>query len=905
MKNKKGWFIAVCLLQAVLITALICGAQYKVWQYFNHEISVINSDSVIDGFAYSPYQKMQDPKTGVRPTDAEIRADMRLLSEKTKRIRTYSSLENPQVASIANEFGIKVTQGIWLDRDSEKNEKEIEAGIALANANPNIERLMVGNESVMRQDLTADQLVSIIQRVRKGVKNHKVIITTAETWDIWLKNPQLAQEVWQITVHLLPFNEGLSINDAVKYSLQRYDEVQNAYPKKHMLIGETGWPSNGDDYKGSHPSIENEARYVREFLVQANKRDLDYFLMEAVDQPWKAAQEGWIGAYWGMYNADRQPKFKLEGPVSNSLYWKQKAELATYAGIIPIFILCLLLGRLKFMGKFWMSFLLQLCISVVVIAIALPKDYYMSQHDIVVLALLILGMVTTSAVLLIQAFEVLEVLYSRHWNRAFNPATPVLAEEEPLVCIHLACCNEPPDMVIETVESLRKLRYTNFQVMVIDNNTKDDSLWKPVQAYMKELDPKRFKFYHLPQISGFKAGALNFALRETDPEVKVIAVIDADYVVTPEWLSELVPHFKHEKTAVVQAPQAHRLWEHSLFRRWVNWEFDGFFRIGMHHRNERNALIQHGTMTMVRRDCLEKVGGWSEWCICEDTELGLRLLEDGMELQYVDKVYGHGLTPTDFAGLKSQRFRWAFGAMQILKGHLGQLTGKSSLNLSQRYHFLTGWIPWISEMLQFIFSFATIFWTIAMIANPRIFNVPVVSLITPVLALMVCKGLMGVIAYRLRVKCSWLDVLGTSIVSVALSHSIARGVFAGIVKKTGTFVVTPKGWKAKKGFHAMVGPVREEIGMLLTIVFAIGAYAGTHNLGLSALSWIGVMVMQAIPYFCSLICQITALGQRSEEEAMDNDKKEPLLIQEIKDVITEKLADKIGDKPLDPPGDLA
>lgn len=852
------------LIQAIVLSALIGGFHYKVWEYFNHEISMISSDKLIDGFAYSAYQKNQSPELRGYPSEEQITTDLKIMNENTKKIRTYSSLESPQIASLANDLNMKVTQGIWLGKDKELNEREIEAGILLANTNSNIERIMVGNESVLRGDISPEDLIQTIQRVRNSVKNRKTIISTAEPWHIWLKYPELAKEVWQITVHILPFNEGLPIENAVEYAFSRYDEMQATYPKKPLLIGETGWPSTGEVYKASEPSIENEALYIREFLVEAKKRKLDYFLMEAFDQPWKIQQEGWVGGYWGMYTANRLPKFKLEGPVSNSLYWKQKAKLASYAGAVSILFLCLLLGRLRFMGKMWMSLILQLCISVIVIAVALPNDYYMSRQDIIVLAILIISMLLTSAVLMIQAFEVLEVLFNRYWNREFKPAIPAISTEEPLVCIHLACCNEPHKMVIETIESLRKLDYQNYQVIVVDNNTQDERLWKPIQQYMEKLDPKKFIFYHLPKITGFKAGALNFALRNTDKEVKVIAVIDADYVVEPNWLSELVPHFNNTRTAVVQAPQAHRLWEKSLFRRWVNWEFDGFFRIGMHHRNERNALIQHGTMTMVRRYSLEKVGGWSEWCICEDTELGLRLLEDGMELQYVDKVYGHGLTPTDFAGLKSQRFRWAFGAMQILKKHMGQLMGKGSLSLSQRYHFLTGWVPWMSEVLQFVFSMATIYWTIAMIMNPKFFNVPVVSLITPVLALMLCKALMGIIAYRVRVKCSWLDVLGTAIISVGLSHSIARGIFAGIVKKTGTFVITPKGWKDKKGFHAIIGPIREEMGMLIALVLAISAYAYTHDLTLSVISWIGIMLMQSVPYICALICQYISIRQKGE-----------------------------------------
>src|SRR5690606_40509536 len=111
--------------------------------------------------------------------------------------------------------------------------------------------------------------------------------------------------------------------------------------------------------------------------------------------------------------------------------------------------------------------------------------------------------------------------------------------------------------------------------------------------------------------------------------------------------------------------------------------------ICMHHRNERNAIIQHGTMTLVRKHALESTGSWSEWCICEDAELGLRLMNAGYELRYVDAVLGRGLTPAHFKAFKSQRFRWAFGAMQILKRRWNWLTKPGPLDAGQRYHFLT------------------------------------------------------------------------------------------------------------------------------------------------------------------------------------------------------------------------
>ena len=92
-------------------------------------------------------------------------------------------------------------------------------------------------------------------------------------------------------------------------------------------------------------------------------------------------------------------------------------------------------------------------------------------------------------------------------------------------------------------------------------------------------------------------------------------------------------------------------------------------------RNERNAIIQHGTMTLVRRSVLEQVGGWSEWCITEDAELGLLIFREGHEAIYIPKSDGRGVMPDSFSGYRNQRFRWAYGAVQIMRRHAAELLG--------------------------------------------------------------------------------------------------------------------------------------------------------------------------------------------------------------------------------------
>jgi cellulose synthase/poly-beta-1,6-N-acetylglucosamine synthase-like glycosyltransferase len=469
------------------------------------------------------------------------------------------------------------------------------------------------------------------------------------------------------------------------------------------------------------------------------------------------------------------------------------------------------------------------------------------------LVLLFPAQIAILAILLINGFEFTEVLWRRSWVRHAGMLRPDPPAKQPFVSIHLACYNEPPEMVIVTLDSLAELDYENYEVLVIDNNTKDPAIWQPVQEYCEKLG-RRFRFFHLEPWPGFKAGALNFGLKETDPRADVVAVIDADYVVRPDWLSTLTGHFHDPKVAVVQCPQAHRDFEHNRFRRMTAWEYDGFFRIGMHHRNERNAIIQHGTMTMVRRSALEGTGGWSEWTICEDAELGLRLMHAGYELVYVDELMGKGLTPADFKAYKSQRYRWAFGAMQILKGRWDWMTKKGPLSAGQRFHFLTGWFSWFADALHLIFTLMAIFWTAGMVAAPKLFTLPMQLFLIPVIGFFFAKAIFGIVLYRARVPCGWYDTLMASLASMGLSHAIARGILHGLTREKTSFVVTAKSRRLGGSNFAAFAPVREEMLMaiaLLLCVIGMGKAYGTQYV--ESTLWMFILAAQSIPYVSAVV----------------------------------------------------
>jgi cellulose synthase/poly-beta-1,6-N-acetylglucosamine synthase-like glycosyltransferase len=538
--------------------------------------------------------------------------------------------------------------------------------------------------------------------------------------------------------------------------------------------------------------------------------------------------------------------------------------------------------RLRLASRIAFGIALQAVISLFIWLLAIPFDYYLRPLDWIFVAILAPSLIAMSAILLANGFEFAEMFWPGNLRRRFGRKPLAGGAHEPFVSIHLACCNEPPEMVIATIRSLARLDYRNYEVLVVDNNTRDERLWKPVEAFMATLDG-RFKFFHLPKWPGYKAGALNFALKQTDPHAEVIGVVDADYVVVSRWLKDLVAHFDDPKTAVVQCPQAHRTWGRQLFRRMMNFEYDGFFRIGMHHRNERNAIIQHGTMTLVRAQALKNHGAWSEWCICEDAELGLRLMDAGYSTVYVDEVMGRGLTPDTFFAFKKQRRRWAQGAMQILKAHTRTLFGRSNVDAGQRYHFVAGWFSWMGDALHLLFAFGAMAWTIGIVAAPQYFSLPIRLFMIPLMVFFVCKALMGPLLYMRRVRCSLPDVLGSALAGMALSHGIAQGVFAGLWHKTAVFEITEKGASdaapagvssgaaadaprdaaahpaPAKGGRANAGPpwagVREEGLLLIGLLSCVGAmYLTRLPNHLESAMWMTILVLQAVPYLAAITC---------------------------------------------------
>ncbi|MEO8011924.1 MAG: glycosyltransferase, partial [Dokdonella sp.] len=497
--------------RALLLALTVAAMNFGLWAFLNRPVAIADWDGRVEGFAFSAFQRYQDPTKGLFPSESELAADIRLMSRYAKRLRTYSSIESPQIPRIADFYGMEVMMGAWLDRRLQKNEEEIEGLIALSRKHANVTRAMIGNESILRGDLTVDQLIGYLDRARAQLR---IPVSTAEPFFVWERNPKLVRHVDFISVHLLPYWEHIPRKDAINFTLGQFNRLKELYPDKPVIIGEIGWPSNGDRKTYAQPSIANEAQFLREWFEVAERERIDYYIMEAIDQPWKEAMGGRAEAYWGVFNAAREPKFAFTGKVVEDPTWWIKALAASLLALLPMFWFARHFIRFYVTGLLFFLGLLQLSASVVVWSISVPIAFYLSAFDWAMLLLLFPAQIAIILVLLINGFEFTEVLWRPRWLRHFRLLEAKNDAAQPFVSIHLACANEPPEMVILTLDSLAALDYENFEVLVIDNNTKREEIWRPVEEYCAKLG-SRFRFFHLDPWPGFKAGALNFALRNT------------------------------------------------------------------------------------------------------------------------------------------------------------------------------------------------------------------------------------------------------------------------------------------------------------------------------------------------------------------------------------------------------
>src|SRR4029078_3535295 len=374
-----------------------------------------------------------------------------------------------------------------------------------------------------------------------------VPVTTGEIWSAWLDHPELASAVDFIAAHVLPYWEGIPETAAVDQAIRIYDMLRAGYPGKRIVIAEFGWPSGGYNRRDANPDPLVQARVLRSFVARAESLGIDYNIIEAYDQPWKTF-EGGVGPYWGMFDTSRQPKFSWAGAITDPDHWKL-AGIAVLIGVLlslPILSLAgataaqtAMLATAAHVVGAWVAILFAYCTGHYFVAGA-PIAYGVAL--VLLIPLIFIAMKRIEEIANVAFGKKPSRLLASHPGR---PAPPLA----PKVSIHIPPYREPPEMLKLTLDAVARLEYPNFECIIVINHTLDPALWRPVEEHCKTLG-ERFKFVREDNLQGFKAGALRLALTRTADDAEIIGVLDADYVVHPAWLMDLVPLFADPKVGM-------------------------------------------------------------------------------------------------------------------------------------------------------------------------------------------------------------------------------------------------------------------------------------------------------------------------------------------------------------------
>ncbi len=893
-------------MRAIVAALLFVSAAHAaLWGVFQEKQQAPDYRGILPSASYAPFERGHT--VADRDADSEkIRKDLRVLSTMTRAVRLYTSTEGAElVPPVAAEFGMKVTIGVWIDADGNRNSREIDAAINLARRNSNIIGIVVGNETIFRAEQipienvrpqsgvetdaaeteriqreesqrlddakrqpdpdaalkwatdenNVHRLIRLIQRVKKSVNG--VPVTTGEIYSVWSQHPDLASGVDFIGAHVLPYWENHSSAEAVDQAVDRYQFLRNQFQGKRIMIAEFGWPSAGYNRGNADPGPFQQASVLRNFVGRAEAIGMEYNIVEAIDAPWKYF-EGGVGPYWGFLNAAREPKFSWTGPIVNPDYWK----LATIALLIGILMSLPILALLE--PTILQALLLSAAANGVgawaATVFAFWNGHYFIFGSAFALTLGLILLVPLVLIAMARIEEIAAVAFGRGPHRLIKKPTmvaPATMGEDltfPKVSIHVPAYFEPPDMLKATLDSVAQLDYPNFECVVIINNTPDPAFWQPIQDHCRELG-ERFVFINAEKVRGFKAGALRIAMERTAADAEIIGIIDADYCVDPDWLKDLVPVFADPRVGLVQAPQDHRDENRSLMHYMMNGEYAGFFDIGMVQRNEENAIVVHGTMCLMRRAAMDMAGGWAGDTICEDTDLGLAIIEHGWLTHYTNHRYGRGLLPDTYEAFKKQRHRWAYGGFQIVKKHWRRfLPGASRLTRDQKREFSLGWLNWLgAESLGVLVAILNLIW-VPIVAFADI-AIPDRILTLPIIMSFFVSLIHFVAMYRLRVAVKWGQMLTAMVAAMSVQWTVSRAVAQGLITEHLPFARTSKGGLSRMSieFQAFWEAV---IGVLLLVGAAVLVVTnGTHQIR-EIYIFAFVLVLESLPFLAAVAIAI-------------------------------------------------
>lgn len=409
--------------------------------------------------------------------------------------------------------------------------------------------------------------------------------------------------------------------------------------------------------------------------------------------------------------------------------------------------------------------------------------------------------------------------------------------ECPVFSVHVATHSEPPELVICTLRALLDQDWSKgrYEIIVMDNNTTDDALWKPVANFCAGFS-ERLTFLHKTGVQGAKAGALNIALDHTRADASHIVTVDADYIVEAGFLRKAAAALELTGADYVQFPQAYI--GISTAAAGVDAELEEYFRSNVAIADEAEAVLLTGTLCIISREALMAAGGWSGETTTEDAEMGVRLCHAGFTGRFINQIVGKGLLPLSLGDLEKQRYRWCSGNFQTLMKHARLIFAyKSSLSLYKRLVVISQLTAWLNLTLV---PAALLLFTLLMGRDPSV----TAAIAASVIVLTLLDIFSRIVGRCLRDRLGFGMMIHALACRIALAPQSAKATFDAILGQKLSFVVT------NKSAHAAPSGVQVPTFHLVLFMIAILALVGTQP---SSLLTVAALLVLMLPLPAALL----------------------------------------------------
>src|ERR1700761_8467314 len=422
-------------IKAIIALAIVVAVNFGAWYALNRPVAQRSWDGMIASVSFTPYQADQGPHDKKYPSVDQIDRDMALVSRVTDGVRTYDALNGfENIPRIAAKYGLNVIAGAAVNgnRDGPNHDDmEISSLIDMWKHNKNVKALIVSNEQVLTNSLTPDQVIAMIKKVKDATRKRPVPVFACENATPWFQHPELVEASDFICVHILPYWDSIPADQAIDQIFKVRKMLADKYPGKPIILGEVGWPSEGPWLGGAEPSRVNQATFIRNFLNRAREEQLDepvqgipgYNVVEAFDQPWKRTDEQ---AYtWGLFDAQRNPKFQMSGPLVEIRNWK---ELCAYSSFLALPIVGWFLWRRKDInagGLIFFPLLIQATASLLVWTWGQVNHAAYDPGLRAIWYTMISMQVVLFGVILADGLEITELMFRSQWRRLIKPKRQV------------------------------------------------------------------------------------------------------------------------------------------------------------------------------------------------------------------------------------------------------------------------------------------------------------------------------------------------------------------------------------------------------------------------------------------------------------------------------------------------